>query len=238
MGTELLLYLGGLALLDTLSPTIIGVTLYLLLGNQPRTASRLFVYLSTVAILYVVLGIIMMLGFTSILDAFSSLTEHVIVSRTLFAIGVILFIASFFIPTNKKRTIPLPKTESLLSITIIGLTTFVIEAGTAFPYFAAIGLMTSEGIPCISGSHPDHLYLHHGSACGIDLHRISLDGKVAGGTFGETEAEACGAFEFGSELGDVHRGGGVDLEYNLKNRIKWSSIRFSLYRSEDEVSYQ
>ncbi|VXB14314.1 conserved membrane hypothetical protein [Bacillus sp. 349Y] len=147
MGTELLLYLGGLALLDTLSPTIIGVTLYLLLGNQPRTASRLFVYLSTVAILYVALGIVMMLGFTSILDAFSSLTEHVIISRTLFAIGVILFIASFFIPTNKKRTIPLPKTESLLSITLIGLTTFLIEAGTAFPYFAAIGLMTSEGVP-------------------------------------------------------------------------------------------
>lgn len=147
MVTEFLLYLGGLALLDTLSPTIIGVTLFLLLGNKPRVASRLFTYLLTVITLYVVLGIVLMLGFTFILDAFSSLIEHVIVSRILFGIGVILFVASFFIPTNKKRAIPVQKTESLLSVILIGLTTFLIEAGTAFPYFAAIGLMTSEGLP-------------------------------------------------------------------------------------------
>ncbi|MTH54550.1 hypothetical protein GKZ89_14190 [Bacillus mangrovi] len=147
MGTELLLYLGSLALLDTLSPTIIGVTLFLLLRNKSGIASRLFTYLLTVATLYAALGIGLMLSFTFILDAFSSLTEHVIVTRTLFGIGVILFTLSFFIPASKKRYIPVPKTESLLSIILIGLTTFLIEAGTAFPYFAAIGLMTSEELP-------------------------------------------------------------------------------------------
>jgi len=39
---------------------------------------------------------------------------------------------------------------------------------------------------------------------------------MAEGFHGETEAETRGSFQFGSELGDVYRGGGVDLEYNLK----------------------
>jgi Sap, sulfolipid-1-addressing protein len=146
MGTELLYYLSGLALLDTLSPTIIGVTLLLILNGQRNITSKLFAYLLTIAVLYFALGIALMLGFTYILDAFSTFLQHTIISRTLFSIGVILFVASFFVPANKKRTFPVPKTESILSIILIGITTFLIEAGTAFPYFAAIGLMTTNGL--------------------------------------------------------------------------------------------
>lgn len=50
-------------------------------------------------------------------------------------------------PTNKKTNIPKPKTQSIFSIIIIGVTTFTIEAGMALPYFAAIGLLTTENLP-------------------------------------------------------------------------------------------
>lgn len=49
MGTEQLLLIGGLAILDTLSPTTIGITIYLLLTDKERLTKRLFVYLLTVA---------------------------------------------------------------------------------------------------------------------------------------------------------------------------------------------
>jgi len=147
MGTDILIYLGGLALLDMLSPTIIGVTLFLVLTDNKNLTSRLLTYLFTVVLLYFSLGIIMMLGLNFIMEAFSTVFQNKIFSWVIFIIGVILFTASFFIPTNKKSNIPKPKTQSLFSIIIIGVTTFIIEAGMALPYFAAIGLLTTIDIP-------------------------------------------------------------------------------------------
>ncbi|ATP39963.1 hypothetical protein CSE16_07815 [Solibacillus sp. R5-41] len=147
MGTDILIYLGGLALLDTLSPTIIGVTLFLVLTDNKNLTSRLSAYLFTVVLLYFSLGIIMMLGLNLIMEAFSNIFQNKIFSWGIFVLGLILFIASFFIPANNKSNIPKPKTQSIFSIIIIGVTTFIIEAGTALPYFAAIGLLTTIDIP-------------------------------------------------------------------------------------------
>ena len=147
MGTDIIIYLGGLALLDTLSPTIIGVTLFLVLTYNKNLTSSLIVYLFTVVLLYFSLGIIMMLGLNYITEAFSNIFQNKVFSWGIFMIGVILFTASFFIPANKKSNIPKPKTQSIHSIIIMGVTTFIIEAGTALPYFAAIGLLSTIDIP-------------------------------------------------------------------------------------------
>jgi len=147
MGTDILLYLGGLALIDTFSPTIIGVTLFLVLNDNRNLTLRLLVYLGTVGLLYFLLGVIMMVGIHFITEAFSNIFQNKIVSWLIFCVGMILFTASFFLPANKKGNIPKPKTQSVLSVIIIGVTTFVIEAGTALPYFAAIGVLTSIDIP-------------------------------------------------------------------------------------------
>ncbi|MFC9542519.1 GAP family protein [Lysinibacillus sp. NPDC056959] len=147
MGTDILIYLGGLALLDTLSPTIIGVTLFLVLTDNRNLTSRLLAYLLTVGLLYFSLDIIMMLGLNFILETFSNIFQNKIVSWVIFIVGVILFIASFFIPANKQSNIPKPKTQSIFSIIIIGITTFIIEAGMALPYFAANGLLTTTNMP-------------------------------------------------------------------------------------------
>ena len=147
MGTDLLVYLGGLALLDTLSPTIIGVTLFIILKNKENAASRLLTYLFTVALLYFALGTGMMYGLHYLIDTFTTIFQDKIFSRAIFVSGIILFTASFFIPANKKKNIPTPKTQSIFSILVIGITTFLIEAGSAFPYFAAIGLLTTNNIP-------------------------------------------------------------------------------------------
>ncbi|MEB2299037.1 GAP family protein [Lysinibacillus xylanilyticus] len=147
MGTDIFIYLGGLALLDTLSPTIIGVTLFLVLTDKRNLTSRLLAYLLTVGLLYFSLGIIMMLGLNLIIETFSNIFQNKIFSWLIFIVGVILFIASFFIPANKKSNIPKPKTQSIFSIIIIGVTTFIVEAGMALPYFTAIGLLTTSDIP-------------------------------------------------------------------------------------------
>ncbi|MFF2889331.1 GAP family protein [Paenibacillus sp. NPDC057967] len=147
MTNELLITVGGLALLDTLSPATLGVTVYLLLTEKERLSSRLMIYLATVAAFYFSVGIALMLGLDALLPAMSSILENRTVSWGLFIIGAILFIASFYYPKSKKTSVHRPKSKSIASMIALGFTTSLIEVGTAFPYFAAIGLMSTHHLP-------------------------------------------------------------------------------------------
>lgn len=157
MSIELLLSIGGLALLDTLSPATIGVTVYLLLTETKSLASRLVIYLLTVAGFYFSVGVMLMLGMGVLLDSVASLFQSRAVSWVIFIIGVGLFIASFYTPPKGNTELPRPKSKSRLSMVALGFTTALIEVGTAFPYFAAIGLMTTadltpyQWLPVMSG---------------------------------------------------------------------------------------
>ncbi|MBP1997038.1 cytochrome c biogenesis protein CcdA [Paenibacillus eucommiae] len=146
MSFELLFMVGGLALLDMLSPATLGVTVYLLLTEKERLRSRLMIYLVTVAAFYFLVGVAFMLGLDVLLAAFSSIFQNRIVSWVMLIIGGILFIASFYYPKSKKSDLPRPKSKSKTSMIALGFTTSLIEVGTAFPYFAAIGLMTSSNL--------------------------------------------------------------------------------------------
>ncbi|GAA0399104.1 GAP family protein [Paenibacillus motobuensis] len=148
MSLELLGMIGGLALLDMLSPATLGVTVYLLLSEKERIGSRLMIYLGTVAGFYFSAGFVLMLGLDALLSAFSSILENRFISWTMMVIGAALFTASFFYPKGKKRTdLPRPKSKSKASMVALGFTTFLIEVGMAFPYFAAVGLMTTRNLP-------------------------------------------------------------------------------------------
>ncbi|MEH7048736.1 GAP family protein [Bacillus pseudomycoides] len=152
MSTELLLLIGGLALLDTLSPATLGVTVYLLLTDKERLTKRLLVYLLTIAGFYFAVGVSLMLGLDFLLEIISGVFQNRIVSWTFFIIGVILFIASFYVPTKKSSDLPAPKSKSILSMVALGFTTSLIEVGTAFPYCAAIGIMTTSNLSWVEWS--------------------------------------------------------------------------------------
>lgn len=148
MSPELLGMIGGLALLDMLSPATLGVTVYLLLFEKKRIGSRLMIYLGTVAAFYFSMGVAFMFGLDALLSAFSSVLENRFISWTMMIIGAALFTASFFYPKGKKGAdLPRPKSKSKASMVALGFTTSLIEVGMAFPYFAAIGLMTTANLP-------------------------------------------------------------------------------------------
>nr|WP_195573976.1 GAP family protein [Paenibacillus sp. 1001270B_150601_E10] len=144
MSAELLLTVGGLAVLDMLSPATLGVTVYLLLTEKERLGSRLMIYLFTVAAFYFIVGVAFMLGLDVLLAVFSSILQNRIVSWMMMIVGVLLFIASFYYPKSKKSDLPRPKSKSKASMIALGFTTSIIEVGLAFPYFAAIGLMSTS----------------------------------------------------------------------------------------------
>ncbi|MGC5016321.1 GAP family protein [Streptosporangium sp. DT93] len=133
----------GLALLDTLSPTVVGVTLYLLLSRPRRLAALLGVYLGSVAIAYFALGVLLMLG----LGAVMPVIDDTVWAWGQAAVGVALIAGSYFIPDRKSEP-PSPRARSFTAgaMLLLGLGTWLFEFATAVPYFAAIGVMTAAGL--------------------------------------------------------------------------------------------
>jgi hypothetical protein len=145
MNSSLLLMVAGLALLDMLSPTALGVTVYLLLTEKRRIARRLFVYLLTVGGIYFICGLLLMMGLDYVLDTLTHILRSKVMSWGIFIIGVLLLIGSFYVPKQSEKTPVVPLSAGLLAMAGMGITTALLEMGMAIPYFAAIGLMvTSE----------------------------------------------------------------------------------------------
>lgn len=132
----------GLALLDMLSPAVVGVTLYLLLARPRRVGLLLGAYLATVAAAYFVLGVLLMLGLSAVIPAIDPTVWRWVQG----GIGVALFTGSWFIPTRKSDWEPQrARAFTVPAAILLGLSTWLFEFATAVPYFAAVGIMTASG---------------------------------------------------------------------------------------------
>jgi len=87
-----------------------------------------------------------MLGLDVLLVYILRHLEKSIVSWIMLIIGMLLFIASFYYPKSKKSDLPRPKSKSKKAMIALGFTTSLVEVGMAFPYFAAIGLMSTSNL--------------------------------------------------------------------------------------------
>ncbi|EIT84473.1 hypothetical protein A374_15147 [Fictibacillus macauensis ZFHKF-1] len=141
MKGEDILYISGLALLDSLSPTMIGVTLFLLVKETKALAVKISLYVSTVYLLYFLLGVGLMMGIQTYLPSVTHLFHDAMISWTLFSIGLLLFVLSFFV-SKKKRTLPKARNQRKSAMVGLGFMTFLMEASTAFPYFITIGYVS------------------------------------------------------------------------------------------------
>ncbi|MBE2999518.1 GAP family protein [Nocardiopsis sp. HNM0947] len=142
---ETLLPVAGLALLDTLSPTTLGVSLFVLLSGVRNVGRPLTAYLATVAAFYFALGCALMLGLGAVLERAGSLAGTTAAGWVMVVVGGALFAYSWVMPTGPK-TRRRPASLRTTSMIALGLATGALEAGTAFPYLGAIGIMTAADL--------------------------------------------------------------------------------------------
>lgn len=143
MSTGLMLTIGGLAILDMLSPATIGISLYVLLSGARRIAAPLFVFLGTVAAFYFTVGVALMLGLDVAVAHLGDLVQSPVGLWAQLALGVGMLVAAFVIPGRMTRAPRRPRNLRLGVMAGLGLTTGLLEVGTALPYLGAIGIMTS-----------------------------------------------------------------------------------------------
>lgn len=157
MNIEMLLLIGTLALLDMFSPSIIGVSVYVLLVAKKQQIRLLLTYLMTVGLFYFSTGIFLMLGLGVIFNPISNLLDSYSARLIMTIVGGVLFIGSWLVPKRTASGSPKPKSLHVSSMVALGFTTSILEVATALPYFAAIGILTSnqivfyEWLPLLAG---------------------------------------------------------------------------------------
>lgn len=134
----------GLAVVDSINPSAIAATLYLLTGKQYVT--RVLTYVFAVFLAYFCIGTMLMLG----LDVLSSGLGEVLYSPIAYGvqivIGAVMMLYGILAPSQKETEPRVPRSRSLGAVFLLGLTVSVIEFSTALPYFGAVGLMTNAGL--------------------------------------------------------------------------------------------
>lgn len=138
----MLLGLLALALLDSINPSAIVITLYLLAGG--RGPAHILVYVAAIFVTYLTLGILMMSGLDALLPSLRTLGS----GRSGFVIqafiGLAMLLYAIRAPAAAKPASQVaPSASSYAALALLGVTVTTVELPTAVPYFGAIALLTS-----------------------------------------------------------------------------------------------
>lgn len=132
-------------MLDSVNPSALAVTMYLLLAVRPY-AGRVLTYVGAVFSSYLVLGVLLMLGLESVRGYLDSSFVYAVQG----IIGALLFGYAIFAPGKTRSEgagVRQPRSWNLGAIFLLGVTVTVVEFSTAFPYLGAVALMTNAGMP-------------------------------------------------------------------------------------------
>src|SRR6185503_11595166 len=138
-----------LALVDSINPSAIVVTLYLLSTAGSGVLVRVIVYVSAIFVTYLLLGVMMVLGIESLLPSLGGMFRGRggLIAQSL--VGLALLIYSLTASTNRQSSpaIARPSASTYAALVMLGVSVTAMELPTAMPYFAAIALISEAGLP-------------------------------------------------------------------------------------------
>lgn len=140
-----LLTLLGLALLDSVNPSALAMTLYLLTTGA-RTG-RVLTYIAAVFVTYFAIGLGLMLGLGALLGTFQGVFETTAAYIVQAVIGAAMLTYSFspnkLGAQDEAEEAKAPRSQGFAGTLLLGVTITAAEFPTAFPYFGAIGILNS-----------------------------------------------------------------------------------------------
>ncbi len=141
MGTQDILAVAGLAIVDSTNFSLILGTIYLVVSNS-RPMSRVLAFVGVFFTIYVVAGGLLAFG------ARSLELDETVIDYIQLGVGVALLLYGLIAPREKKnRDFGSNGKTSVIGAIGLGLTASAVEVATALPYFGAIAIVTKAELP-------------------------------------------------------------------------------------------
>ncbi len=139
----------ALAVLDSINPSAIVVTLYLLSISKSRVLVQVVVYLGAIFLTYFALGVMMLLGIDALLPSLSEVLRGRIglVAQSLVGLAMLVYSLTASTDHAPTRVVPRPSASTYAALAVLGISVTAMELPTAIPYFAAIALITEAALP-------------------------------------------------------------------------------------------
>jgi cytochrome c biogenesis protein CcdA len=136
----------ALALVDSINPSAIVVTLYLL--SRGRVAAQVLVYVAAIFLTYLTLGTLMMSGIDALLPSLRTTSETRVGFIVQGLIGLAMLLYAIRAPTTARSAPRVePGASTLAALALLGVTVTTMELPTAVPYLGAIALLTAADLP-------------------------------------------------------------------------------------------
>jgi cytochrome c biogenesis protein CcdA len=148
--TGMLLGILGLAILESLNPSALVVTIALL--SRPNPATRIFAYAAGIFVVFFSLGVAAVLGGDGVLNFFKDLRGHHFAYVLQLPIGLgLIGWAWWWLKRppvlDQPSRLSNPPQGPVWGVFLLGLGVTLVEALTAFPYFGAIAILLDAEIP-------------------------------------------------------------------------------------------
>ncbi len=141
----------GLALLDSLNPSAIVVSLLIVVArfdDRRRMAASLLAYAAGITVAMVGVGVALMLGLRVLIDQVLRDVPERALDVAQLVVGVIILLIGALTPAKQKRARrPLDLDRGAGRLFVLGLGVTVVELSSALPYLAAVGILTSADLP-------------------------------------------------------------------------------------------
>lgn len=138
----------GLAVVDSLNPSAIAVTLYLVASGRD-VVRRVATYIGAIYLTYLTIGLALVAG----LDVLSATgAGDLLQDRRVYAAQLVLGAAALLYALcapsqpRRRRTREMPSGSSLPAVFVLGVAVSAAEFPTALPYLAAIAVITREAL--------------------------------------------------------------------------------------------
>ena len=137
----------SLALIDSINPSAIVITLYLLTSS--RATGQVVVYIAAIFVTYFALGATMMLGVDTLAPSLGTVLDSRpgLIAQSAVGLAVLVYCLTASRESSRSDRIAPPSGSTYAALAVLGVTVTAMELPTAVPYFAAIALLASAELP-------------------------------------------------------------------------------------------
>ncbi len=142
---EQLVAIFGLAAVDSLNPSALAVTLYLL--TKKDFSPKVLAYISGIFCTYFTIGILLTLGLGKIFTTLGTALESDAAYAGQLIVGLLMFGYAVFggrFTSKKTKSEKIPSSQKLGALFMLGVVITFVEFATALPYIAAIGILAKS----------------------------------------------------------------------------------------------